>query len=274
MIYPSPLVSTEWLADHLADPQVRVLDASWYLPQSGRNGKLEYAAGHIPGAVFCDLEKLSDPETELPHMLPSPARFAVEVGGMGISNDSFVVVYDGSGQNMTAPRIWWMFRFFGHASVAVLDGGLKKWRAEAWPLESGIVSVRPQAFRAEKGWGEVRTMESLKENLITGREQVVDARSRGRFAGTEPEPRSGLRGGHIAGSYNLPYQELLAADGTLLPPDELRGKFEQAGIDLTRPIVTTCGSGVTACVILLGLDALKLKAAALYDGSWSEWGRV
>ena len=191
---------------------------------------------------------------------------------MGISNDSFVVVYDGSGQNMTGPRIWWMFRFFGHPSVAVLDGGLKKWRAEGRPLQTGKVSVRPGTFRAEKGPGAVRDIESLKENLVTGREQILDARSRGRFAGTEPEPRPGLRGGHIPGSFNLPYQELLAEDGTLLPPDQLRAKFEQAGIDLTRPVVTTCGSGVTACSLLLGLNVLGSEAAALYDGSWSEWG--
>ena len=274
MDLPTPLVTTEWLAAHLLDPNLRVLDGSWYLPQSGRNARLEYEAAHIPGAVFCDLESISDPDSPLPHMLPSPELFSHQAGLLGVGNQTSVVVYDGSGLNMTAPRIWWMFRAFGHARVAVLDGGRKKWRAEGRELDAGAVTVVPREFVTRPSLETVRTIGDMRENQQSSKEQVLDARSRGRFQGTDPEPRLGLRAGHIPGSYNLPYQELIADDGALLPPEELRARYEAAGIDLARPVVTTCGSGVTACALLLGLRVLGNQSMALYDGSWSEWGAV
>lgn len=274
MDFPTPLVTTEWLARYLSQENVRVLDGSWYLPQSGRNTRLEYEHAHIPGAVFCDLEAISDADASLPHMLPSPGQFAREAGLLGIGNDSFVVVYDSSGLSMTAPRIWWMFRAFGHERVAVLDGGLKKWREEGRATEAGIVTPAPGEFTARPSLETVRSIQDMKTNQESGREQVLDARSRGRFQGTDPEPRPGLRAGHIPGSHNLPYQELTANDGSLLPPAELRARYEAAGIDLAKPVVTTCGSGVTACALLLGLRILGARSVALYDGSWSEWGSV
>lgn len=274
MNHPGPLVSTGWLNDHIGDEKVRILDGSWYLPQSGRDPRAEYEQGHIPGAVFCDLDAMSDPDTQLPHMLPSAEQFAREAGRLGVANEMMVVVYDGSGFNMSAPRIWWMFRAFGHEHVAVLDGGLRKWRAEGRPVEPGSVIPTPRTFIPGSSLESVRTLDQVKENLVTRREQVLDARSRGRFAGTDPEPRPGLRGGHIPGSSNLPFQELVADDGTLLPLEPLRARYEAAGIDLSRPVVTTCGSGTSACALLLGLHVLGVKTTALYDGSWSEWGAV
>lgn len=272
MNYPVPLVTTDWLADHLADENVRVLDGSWYLPQAGRDARGEYLAGHIPGAIFCDLEKLSDRKTTLPHMLPPAEEFAAEVGRLGVGSDTFVVVYDGSGLNMSAPRIWWMFRFFGHDRVAVLDGGLVKWRREGRAVETGEVAQTSGVFIPRRSLETIRTIQDVRDNLATRKEQVLDARSRGRFAGTEPEPRPGLRGGHIPGSHNLPFAELVNADGTMLEGDRLRARYEAAGIDLGKPIVTTCGSGTTACALLLGLHVLGAGSTALYDGSWSEWG--
>lgn len=272
MNHPEPLVSTQWLADHLADEKVRILDGSWYLPQFGRDSRAEYQQGHIPGAVFCDLDAMSDPDTRLPHMLPPAQQFAREAGRLGVANDMLVVAYDGSGFNMSAPRIWWMFRAFGHEQVVVLDGGFKKWRAEGRPVERGDFIPKPGTFIPGKSLESVRTLEDMKENLVTRREQVLDARSRGRFAGTDPEPRPGVRSGHIPGSSNLPFQELVGDDGTLLPAERLRARYEGAGIDLSRPVVTTCGSGTTACALLLGLSVLGVKSTALYDGSWSEWG--
>lgn len=272
MNYPVPLVTTDWLADHLADENVRVLDGSWYLPQAGRDARGEYLAGHIPGAIFCDLEKLSDRKTTLPHMLPPAEEFAAEVGRLGVGSDTFVVVYDGSGLNMSAPRIWWMFRFFGHDRVAVLDGGLVKWRSEGRAVETGEVAGASGVFIPRRSLETIRTIQDVRDNLATRKEQVLDARSRGRFAGTEPEPRPGLRGGHIPGSHNLPFAELVNADGTMLEGDRLRARYEAAGIDLGKPVVTTCGSGTTACALLLGLHVLGAGSTALYDGSWSEWG--
>ena len=272
MTYPVPLVTTDWLSRHLADDRVRVLDASWYLPSAGRNPAVEYAAGHIPGAIFCDLDAISEQETSLPHMLPSAGQFACDAGSLGVSDATHVVVYDASGFNMSAARIWWMFRAFGHESVAVLDGGLGKWRSEGHALESGVVTPRPSRFRPRVNSGMVRSMEEMKKNVVTAREQVLDARSRGRFEGTEPEPRPGLRRGHIPGSRNLPFAALVQPDGTLLPAPDLRARFEETGLKLDKPVVTTCGSGTTACALLLGLHVLGATSIALYDGSWSEWG--
>src|SRR5262245_20084183 len=268
---PSSVVSTPWLAERLDRPEVRVLDASWYLPSSGRNGRTEFVAGHIPGARYFDLDAASDDRTSLPHMLPTATQFAEQVGALGVSNDSIVVVYDGSGANLSAGRVWWMFRAFGHNEVAVLDGGSKKWRAEGRAMETGIPKVEPAAFTARLRPGIVLTMDDVADALRSGAAQVVDMRSRGRFEGVDPEPRPGLPSGHMPGALNLPYTSLVASDGTLLPPNELRQRMAAAGLRLDRPIITSCGSGVSACALLLALDALGVQGTALYDGSWTEW---
>lgn len=266
------LVSTAWLAEHLDDPSLRVLDASWYLPQAGRDPRAEYHEAHIPGAQFFDLDALSRPDTSLPHMLPDPASFGRDMGRLGISPGTPVVVYDGSGSNLSAARVWWMFRAFGHPDVAVLDGGLGKWRAEGRPLTSRVPSFPPASWTPRLDPTLVRSLDAVLENIGSVREQVADARSRGRFAGTEPEPRPGLRGGHIPGSVSLPYTELVAEDGTLLPRDQLLARFKAAGLDLSRPLVATCGSGTSACAILLAWTVATGAPGSLYDGAWAEWG--
>lgn len=266
------LVSTGWLARRLGAPGLRVLDASWYLPSAGRDAAAEYAAGHVPGAVFFDLDATSDQNTPLPHMLPPAEQFARQMSGLGLGDDDELVVYDGSGTNISAARAWWTFRAFGHDRTAVLDGGLGRWRAEDRPMETGVVVLPPARFTARPDHGMVRSLVEIRANLEQGREQVVDARPAGRFAGVDPEPRSGLRGGHIPGSLSLPYAELVTADGTLLPPEALRRRLSAAGIDLERPVVATCGSGTSACTIALALHLLGHPGAAIYDGSWTEWG--
>jgi thiosulfate/3-mercaptopyruvate sulfurtransferase len=269
----SGLVSTAWLADRVGSPNLRIVDGSWYLPTSGRDARAEYLAGHLPGAVFFDLDAVSDPGSPLPHMLPPARQFAEQMGALGIGDGDDVVVYDGSGANLSAARVWWMFRAFGHGRVAVLDGGLPKWRAEGRPLEAGAVSLPAARFtpRAVPA-GVVRDLASVRRVLEHREAQVVDMRSAGRFAGTEPEPRPGLRGGHIPGSRNLPYTELVRADGTLLPPDALRQRIASAGVDPARPVVATCGSGVSACALIHALHLLGHEQASLYDGAWAEWG--
>ncbi|HEU4641332.1 MAG TPA: 3-mercaptopyruvate sulfurtransferase [Gemmatimonadaceae bacterium] len=267
-----PLVSTEWLARRLGAPQLRVVDASTYLPNQGRDAAREYAEGHIPGAVFFDLDASSDRSTPLPHMLPSAEDFAARMSALGIDDASDVVVYDGSGTNMSAPRAWWMFRAFGHERVAVLDGGLGAWRAEGRPLERGTVTPAPGRFTARLNERVVRDLDAMRSNLTSKREQVIDARAAARFTGDAPEPRAGIRGGHIPGSVNLPFTDLVTPQGTVLPPDVLRRKLDAIGVDLTRPIVTTCGSGVTACCIALALELVGAPNVAVYDGSWTEWG--
>jgi thiosulfate/3-mercaptopyruvate sulfurtransferase len=267
-----PVVTTSWLAARLGSPGLRVLDGSWYLPSSGRDAAAEYLAGHIPGAVFFDLDASSDTSTSLPHMLPSPEAFATRVSALGIANSDEVVIYDGSGANVSAARVWWTFRVFGHPLVAVLDGGLGKWTAEKRPLETGAVAFPPSRFVANLHPGLIRSLAAVRANLEHRREQVVDMRSAGRFAGDAPEPRPGLRAGHIPGSRNLPYTDLVQPDGTILPEAELRRRIQAAGIDLSQPVVATCGSGTTACTLLLGLELLGARDAALYDGSWTEWG--
>jgi thiosulfate/3-mercaptopyruvate sulfurtransferase len=266
------LVSTEWLAGRLDQDGLRVLDASWYLPTAGRDARAEYLAGHLPGALFFDLDAVSDPDTPLPHMLPSPEAFAGAMSALGLRDGDDLVIYDGTGANMSAARAWWMFRVFGHPAVALLDGGSGKWRREGRPLEAGAVRLPPGRFSATPDRRAVRDLAALQSNLRTQREQVVDLRPAGRFRGTDPEPRPGLRGGHIPGSRSMPYNDLVAADGTLLPPDELRRRLEEAGIDLARPLVATCGSGTSACTLLHALHLLGHDRTALYDGSWTEWG--
>jgi len=271
LLLPGALVDTDWLAAHLGHPRLRVVDGSWHMPQQNRDARAEFDAAHVPGAVFFDIDAIADRRSTLPHMLPTAAQFAKQVGALGIGTGDRVVVYDSRGV-VSAARVWWTFRAMGHDRVAVLDGGLPKWRAERRPVESGSRSARPRRFGAHKRPALVRTLAEMRDNLAAPREQVLDARSRGRFAGTEPEPRAGLRGGHIPKSLNLPYDELYRPDGTLLPSDDLRRRYESSGIDVARPVTTTCGSGVTASVLALGLHLVGSTAVAVYDGSWSEWG--
>ena len=266
------LVSTAWLAEQLGRPGLRVLDASWYLPTAGRNAAAEYAEGHIPGAVFFDLDATSDPTTPLPHMLPTEERFARQMSALGLSDEDHLVIYDGSGTNISAARAWWTFRVFGHARTAVLDGGLGRWRAEGRSLERGAVRLPAGRFTARLDASAVRSLADMRANLERRAEQVVDLRPAGRFTGVDAEPRPGLRGGHIPGSHSLPHQELVAADGTLLPAEALRRRLASAGVDPARPIVATCGSGTSACALVLALRVLGYPDAAVYDGAWTEWG--
>jgi thiosulfate/3-mercaptopyruvate sulfurtransferase len=266
-----PVVSTDWLAAHLGDGDLRVVDGSWHMPQLGRDARKEFVAAHIPGAVFFDIDEIADHTTALPHMLPSPEAFAEAVGALGIGDGDGVVVYDSRGV-VSAARVWWTFRAFGHEAVAVLDGGLARWRAEQRPVESGMPSPVRRRLSARFRPQLVRGLAEVRANLESRREQVLDARSRGRFAGTEPEPRAGLRGGHIPGSLNLPYDELHGEGGRLLSVDEIRTRFETAGVDPSKPVITTCGSGVTASVLALGLHLIGRRDVSVYDGSWTEWG--
>jgi thiosulfate/3-mercaptopyruvate sulfurtransferase len=265
------LVSTAWLAERLGRAGVRVVDGSWYLPGSGRDAAAEYAAGHLPGAVFFDLDASSDQTSRLPHMLPDADTFAARMASLGLSDADDLIVYDGSGVNLSAPRVWWMFRALGHERVALLDGGSGKWRREGRRLEQGIPPAPERGrFTARANPSMALDLEAVRTALSTA--QVADMRSAGRFAGTEPEPRAGLRGGHIPGSRNLPFTELVAPDGTVLPPDQLRQRIAAAGIDLSRPVIATCGSGTSACALIHALHLLGDDRVALYDGAWTEWG--
>jgi thiosulfate/3-mercaptopyruvate sulfurtransferase len=267
-----PLVSTDWLAAHLDDPKVRIVDASFKMPGVLPLPKDDYLKAHIPAAVFFDVDAVTDHADPLPHMFPGADQFGRDVGALGIGNDDTVVVYDAGGW-VAGPRAWWMFLSFGHSNIRVLDGGLKKWIGEGRPVESGPVTSRPATFKAAFDAMRVRTIQQMVANLTTKDAQVIDARAGDRFAGSVPEPRPGLRSGHIPGSRNVPYPELFdARTGAMKPLDELRKVFTGAGVDMTRPIVTTCGSGVSALVLTLALYRLGVRGTALYDGSWSEWG--
>jgi thiosulfate/3-mercaptopyruvate sulfurtransferase len=269
-----PLVSTEWLAAHLKDANVKVLDASFKLPGVLPLPKDDYLRAHIAGAVFFDVDAVSDHGNPLPHMFPSAEQFGRDAGLLGISNADTVVVYD-SGGWVAGPRAWWMFRAYGHQEVFVLDGGLKKWRAEGRAVESGEVRPLPANFKASFDAKRVRSMEQMVANLGKQTEQVIDARAAERFEGKAAEPRPGLRAGHIPGSRNLPYNNLFdAATGAMKPLDELREAFDNAGVRLESPIVTSCGSGVSAAVLTIALYRLGVTNTALYDGSWSEWGQA
>jgi thiosulfate/3-mercaptopyruvate sulfurtransferase len=257
------LVSTDWLAARLGSRRLKVVDGSWYLPGSGRDAAAEYLTGHIPGAVFFDLDASSDPTSSLPHMLPAEPVFARRMQALGLDDRDDLVVYDGSGSNLSAARVWWMFRVFGHARVAVLDGGIGKWRREQRPLEQGPIAAVPGRFTARLDHEAIRDLAAVRSNLTTRQELVVDMRPAGRFAGNDPEPRPGIRSGHLPGSRNLPYTELVAADGTILPESELRRHLGDRGIDLSQPIVATCGSGTSACTLLLALELLGFREVAV-----------
>ena len=265
------LVSTEWLDSHLKAPDIVIVDATWHLPNVSRDAHAEYLAERIPGAVFFDIDEIADTSSPYPHMLPSPEKFASRMRKMGIGDGKRVVVYDSYGL-FSAARVWWMLRVFGKEDVAVLDGGLKKWKAEGRPLEDGP-PIKPQErhFTARFNSLMVRDKAEMQKALTAGA-QVADARGPGRFTGAEPEPRPGLRGGHMPGARNVHYAKLVNDDGTMKAPDEIRAVFVGCGIDPAKPIVTSCGSGVTAAVLALGLAEIGNQKTALYDGSWTEWG--
>ena len=268
----SALVSTEWLAEHLEAPDVRLVDASYYLPVEEGDARADYEAEHIPGAVFFDIDEIKDETSSLPHMLPSPEKFASRVRKLGLGDGNRIVVYDRHGLR-SAPRVWWSFRIMGHRDVAVLDGGLPKWKAEGRPLDDRLVQPQERHFTARFDRTQVRGKDQLLRNLESGREQVVDARSRERFEGAAGEIWPGRRLGRIPQSLNLPFTDLIdATDGTLLSEPQLRQRFAEAGLDLGKPVVTTCGSGVTACILALGLALVGHRDVAVYDGSWAEWG--
>jgi thiosulfate/3-mercaptopyruvate sulfurtransferase len=267
-----PLVSTDWLAAHLDDPKLKVIDASYKMPGVLPLPADDYLAAHIPGAVFFNVNTIADPNDPRPHMYPDAEQFARDVAALGISSGDTVVAYD-SGGWVAAPRAWWMFLSFGHPNVKVLDGGLQKWKAEGRPVESGAVTPKPGQFQAKLDPGYVRSKEQLLGNLGTQKEQLVDARPRPRFEGAVVEPWPGRRSGHIPGSRNVPYAELFdAKTGAMKPLEDLRKALVGAGVDTAKPIVTTCGSGVSALVLTLALYRLGVRDTALYDGSWAEWG--
>jgi thiosulfate/3-mercaptopyruvate sulfurtransferase len=264
------LVTTEWLADHLAAPDIVVVDGSYYLPTVKRNARQEYLDAHIPGAVFCDIDEIADHASQLPHMLPGPEAFSSAMRALGIGDGQTIVVYDGSGL-YGAARVWWTFRVFGAKDVFILDGGFPKWKAEGRAIEFGEVKRLPRHFTARMNHAAVAAVADVQKALASGSAQVVDARSADRFRGEGAEPRPGVRSGRMPGSLNVPYQGLIA-DGRLAPPDRLKAAFAAGGVDVERPTITSCGSGVTAAILTFALDAIGHEQNAVYDGSWAEWG--
>lgn len=264
------VVDAEWLRDNLHRPGLSIVDASWYLPAQKRDARAEYDAGHIPGAVFFDQDRVVAPTSELPHTLPDASVFAQHVGAMGISSDDTIVVYDGPGI-FSAPRVWWMFRVMGAAEVFVLDGGIDGWKAAGLPVTSEMTKIAPCVFHPDFDDRRVATMEAMRDVVASGSAQIADARPPGRFAGTDPEPRQGVRSGHMPGARNVPALSL-SRGGKLLPVEELREKLTAAGLDLGKPVVTSCGSGITAAVVTLALESVGHGDNRLYDGSWTEWG--
>jgi len=268
---PKTLVSTEWLAAHLKDPDLRVLDASWFMPDDPRDARAEYEAEHIPGARFFDIDEIADLRSELPHTVPPVEKFISRMRAMGVGDGHQVVVYDSAGI-FSAPRVWWLFRLMGKTDIAVLDGGLSKWKAEGRPLEDMPPVVRDRHITVQRQAQMIKDVTQVAAASKLGDYEILDARSPGRFRGEEPEPREGLRSGHIPGSRNVYYRDLLNEDGTMKSPEALRKVFEAAGADLSKPVITTCGSGVTAAIVSLALEVLGHRRHAVYDGSWSEWG--
>ena len=268
---PKTLVSTQWLAAHLADPDLRVLVASWYLPDVGRNAKAEYGAAHIPGARFFDIDEISDQRSSLPHMAPPSEKFISRMRAMGVGDGHQVVIYDGSGL-FSAARVWWTFRLMGKMDVAVLDGGFPKWQAEGRAVEDMPPVMRDRHMTVQRQAGLVKDVTQVAHASKLGEAEVIDARSAPRFKGEVAEPRPGLRAGHIPGAKNVPYGILLNANGTMKSAADLRGVFQAAGVDLGKPAITSCGSGITAAVLSLALERIGHRNHALYDGSWAEWG--
>lgn len=268
---PTSLVSTEWLSLNMSAPDLRIVDASWYLPGENRDPKAEFDKKHIPGAVFFDIDEIADLDIPLPHMIPSPEKFSSRLRKLGIGDGNRVVVYDGSGIR-SAARVWWMLRLFGHDDVAILDGGLPKWIAENRTVTDDTPPPKERHFTSRINNLMVREKSQLRRNIDSNKEQVLDARAKGRFEGSEPEPREGLRAGHIPGALNLPFNQLLNEDGTLINGVQLGKAFDAAGIDMSKPVITTCGSGITACVLAFGLHMLGHRRVAVFDGSWTEWG--
>ena len=268
---PKTLVSTQWLAAHLKDPDLRVLDASWYLPGSKRDPFAEYQAAHIPGARFFDLDDVSDHRSDLPHMVPPVEKFMSRMRAIGVGDGHQIVVYDGSGL-FSAPRVWWLFKLMGQMDIAVLDGGFPKWQAEGHPVEDLPPILRDRHMMVRRQNQMVKDVTQVSAASKLGNSEIVDARSPGRFYGKDPEPRPGLRAGHIPGSKNVFYKDLLKADDTMKSPDEMRQVFLEAGVDLDKPVITSCGSGVTAAILSLGLTRMGKTDHSLYDGSWTEWG--
>jgi thiosulfate/3-mercaptopyruvate sulfurtransferase len=270
IVEESFFVSTAWLAQRLDSPDVAVIDGTYFLPDEKRDAKAEYLEGHIPGAVFFDIDAIADHTTNLPHMLPHPENFAEAMEELGLGDDMGFVVYDASNLQGGA-RVWWTLRVFGARDVKILAGGLPRWRAEGRPLEQGLVRRTPRAFTVDFDSASVAGAEQVKRASEAGSAQILDARAAARFQGMAAEPRPGLRSGHIPGSLNLPWREVVAA-GEIKPEEELKTLMAQAGVDVERPVITTCGSGVTAATLLLALASMGKRDVALYDGSWAEWG--
>lgn len=268
---PKTLVSTDWLAQHIKDPDLRIIDASWHMPATGRDAKAEYANAHIPGARFFDIDEISDHRSDLPHMAPPVEKFISRMRAMGIGDGHQVVVYDSTGL-FSAARVWWTFRLMGKMDIAVLDGGLPKWQAEGREIEDMPTVVRDRHITVQRQSGLVKDVTQVASASKLAETEIIDARATARFKGEAAEPRAGLRSGHIPNSKNLPFGDLLNGNGTMKSPDALKAAFEAAGVDLSKPAITSCGSGVTAAILSLGLERIGHRNHALYDGSWSEWG--
>ncbi len=268
---PKTLVSTQWLADHLKDPDLRVLDASWYLPDAARDAKSEYDAAHVPGARFFDIDEISDHRSELPHMVPPVEKFMSRMRAMGVGDGHQVVVYDGMGL-FSAARVWWLFRLFGKTDIAVLDGGFPKWQAEGRPIEDLPPVIRDRHMTTSRQNQMIKDVTQVAAASKLGDYVIVDARAPERFRGEAPEPREGLRSGHIPNSRNVFYRDLLNPDGTMKSPEVMTEIFRKAGVDLDKPAILSCGSGVTAAVLALAMERIGKTDHAVYDGSWAEWG--
>lgn len=268
---PKTLVSTEWLAAHLQDPDLRILDATWFMPDDERDARKGYDAAHIPGARFFDIDEISDTRSPLPHMAPPVEKFISRMRAMGVGDGHQVVVYDQVGV-FSAPRVWWLFRLMGKSDIAVLDGGLPKWIAEGREIEDLPPVMRDRHITVQRQASLVKDVTQVAHAAKLGDQEIVDARAHDRFTGATPEPRPGLRSGHIPGSKNLPWQTVIAADGRLKSPEELRALFAAAQVDTTKPVICTCGSGVSASILALALERIGHRDWSVYDGSWSEWG--